>query len=177
MAVLNFDDIPEQRIAPDKKSKSGVISFDDIPTATLTEDTGGVVNALLYGFATPVQAIGKTARALGAETIGKALEATPTPKGYASRGERFINPREGDLNIGGFGVGSLPLAAVEQAGQLAGSLLSRGAGVVIGGALGGPGGAIVGGSTFYVNVTSNDPNAVVDALRVYQKRNGLAVFA
>lgn len=46
--------------------------------------------------------------------------------------------------------------------------------VVTGGSTGG--GAIIGGSTFYVNVTSNDPNAVVDALRVYQKRNGSAVL-
>jgi len=42
--------------------------------------------------------------------------------------------------------------------------------VVTGGSTGG--GAIVGGSTFNVTVNSNDPNAVVDALRVYQKRNG-----
>jgi hypothetical protein len=55
------------------------------------------------------------------------------------------------------------------------TVLVRNGSTVLGGSTGG--GAIVGGSTFYVNVTSNDPNAVVDALRVYQKRNGLAVFA
>ena len=113
------------------------------PTAP-AEETGGFVNALLSGFATPVKELGKTARALGAETIGSALEATPTPKGYVSAGERFMNPREGDLNIGGFAPAYLPRAAVEQAGQLAGSLVSRAGAVALGGALAGPGGAAFG---------------------------------
>jgi len=108
------------------------------------EETGGFGNAFLSGFATPVQAIGRTARAFGAETIGGALESVPTPKGYVSAGERLINPKEGDFTIGGIAPAYLPRAAVEQVGQLAGSIASRSAGAAIGGALAGPGGALVG---------------------------------
>jgi hypothetical protein len=108
------------------------------------EETGGFGNAFLSGFATPVQAIGRTARAFGAETIGSALESVPTPKGYVSAGERLVNPKEGDFTIGGLGLGYLPRAAVEQVGQLAGSIASRSAGAAVGGALAGPGGALVG---------------------------------
>lgn len=108
------------------------------------EETGGFVNEFMAGFATPVQAVGRSARALGAETIGRALESVPTPKNFVSAGERLTNPREGDFTVGGLALGYLPRAAVGQIGQLAGSITSRIGGAAIGGALGGPGGAAIG---------------------------------
>jgi hypothetical protein len=105
----------------------------------------GYGDAFLYGVGQPVRNIGTTARVLGAETIGGALESVPQPENYAPAGERVLTPQEGDLQIGGIGIGSIPRAAVEQAGQLAGSLLSRAAGAGIGASVAGPAGAVVGG--------------------------------
>ncbi|MDC2981501.1 hypothetical protein OA007_02210 [SAR116 cluster bacterium] len=58
---------------------------------------------------------------------------TNAPQNYESASQRFINPEEGDFTVGGFAPGYLPRAAVEQAGQLAGSLATRAGGGVVGG--------------------------------------------
>lgn len=119
-------------------------AFDDAPRSGAAPSEG-YGDAFLYGVGQPVRNIGTTARVLGAETIGGALESVPQPENYAPAGERVLNPQEGDLQIGGIGIGSIPRAAVEQAGQLAGSLLSRAAGAGIGASVAGPAGAVVGG--------------------------------
>jgi len=114
----------------------------DASKAPVSEGYG---DAVLYGLGQPLRNIGTTARVLGAETVGSALERVPVPEGYAPASERVLKPQEGDFAPFGIGVGSIPRASVEQAGQLVGSLLSRGAGVVAGGAMAGAPGAVVGG--------------------------------
>ena len=81
-------------------------------------------------------------------------DATDAPTNYESASDRFINPQEGDFTIGGFAPEYLPRAVVEQAGNLGGSLISRGAGATAAGvATGGnplavAGGAIAGPALF-----------------------------
>jgi hypothetical protein len=129
----------------DKFDVSGLKKLDVSGLQPLSAPSEGYGDAFLYGVGQPIRNIGTTARVLGAEAIGGALESVPQPENYAPAGERVLNPQEGDLQIGGIGIGSIPRAAVEQAGQLAGSLLSRAAGAGIGASVAGPAGAVVGG--------------------------------
>ena len=76
-----------------------------------------------------------------ADTLSGLVDA---PENYQSASDRFINPQEGDFTVGGFAPGYLPRATVEQAGQYAGSLLSRAGGAAAGGAIAGPPGAVAG---------------------------------
>lgn len=102
-------------------------------------------SAFMSGIDRPLENIGETLKATGlAPELGQTLQdATDAPSNYQSASSRFINPEEGDASIAGFGVGYLPRAVTEQAGNLAGSLISRGAGAAIGSTVG-PGGAVVG---------------------------------
>ena len=85
-----------------------------------------------------------TARMLGAEGTADTLSGlTTAPQNYESAAERFINPQEGDFTVGGFAPGCLPRAAVEQAGQFAGSLATRTGGAAIG-SMFGPKGTVAG---------------------------------
>ena len=115
----------------------------------------------MSGIDRPLENIGTTLQATGvAPEFGQTLrDATQAPQNYESASDRFINPQEGDrvINIPGLGEfapGYLPRAVVEQAGNLGGSLISRGAGATAAGiATGGnplavAGGAIAGPALF-----------------------------
>ena len=96
--------------------------------------------ALRYGIDQPTENLATTLEALGFDAQAKATRGLiDAPENYESAAARFMNP-EGE----GYNWRDLPLATVEQAGQLGGSLLSRAGGAAIGGAAG-PGGAIIGG--------------------------------
>lgn len=115
------------------------------PKPTIDQSTDGPMEgfgaAFRYGIDAPLENMGETAEALGAEGTAAALRgATEAPEGYVSAASQFMNDPEG-----GFGWRYLPKATVEQAGQFAGSIASRAAGAAAGGAVGGPVGAIAGG--------------------------------
>ena len=106
-------------------------------------------SAFQQGIDQPFENMATTARALGMEGTANVLSgATDAPVNYESASDRFINPEQGDTTVGGFGVGYLPRAAVEQAGQFIGSMASRvggaGLGAAGGFAVGGPPGAATG---------------------------------
>jgi hypothetical protein len=102
--------------------------------------------AFRYGIDQPSENIATTLRALGFDTQADALsDFVEAPEDYESAAARFINP-EGEWYD--YNWSELPLATVEQAGQLGGSILSRigGAGIGAGaGSLVGPGGTVTGG--------------------------------
>lgn len=115
------------------------------PQPTIDQSTDGPMEgfgaAFRYGIDAPLENMGETAEALGAEGTAAALRgATEAPEGYVSASGQFMNDPEG-----GFGWRYIPKATVEQAGQYAGSIASRLAGAGVGGAVGGPVGAIAGG--------------------------------
>ena len=92
-------------------------------------------SAFQSGIDAPLENMATTARMLGAEGTADMLSGlTQAPANYESAANRFINPQEGDFTIGGFAPQYLPRAAVEQAGQLAGSLATRAGGGLVGGA-------------------------------------------
>jgi len=102
--------------------------------------------AFRYGIDQPTENIATTLEALGFDTQAKELrDLIEAPEDYESAAARFINP-EGEWYD--YNWSELPLATVEQAGQLGGSILSRigGAGIGAGaGSLVGPGGTAIGG--------------------------------
>jgi hypothetical protein len=98
-----------------------------------------ILRALRYGIDQPTENVATTLEALGFDTQAKAArELIDAPEDYESYAAKFIN--EGGE---GFDFSALPLATVEQAGQLGGSILSRLAGAGIG-SIAGPGGALAG---------------------------------
>tara|TARA_R100000655_G_scaffold110013_1_gene166983 strand:- start:38 stop:3184 length:3147 start_codon:yes stop_codon:yes gene_type:complete len=98
-----------------------------------------ILRALRYGVDQPTENVATTLEALGFDTQAKAArELIDAPEAYESYAAKFLN--EGGE---GFDFSALPLATVEQAGQLGGSILSRIAGAGVG-SLAGPGGAIAG---------------------------------
>ena len=102
--------------------------------------------AFRYGIDQPTENVATTLEALGFDTQAKELrDLIEAPEDYESAAARFINP-EGEWYD--YNWSELPLATVEQAGQLGGSILSRigGAGIGAGaGSLVGPGGTAIGG--------------------------------
>ena len=105
-------------------------------------------SAFQSGIDAPLENMATTARMLGAEGTADTLSGlTDAPTNYESASDRFINPEEGDFTIGGFAPGYLPRAAVEQAGQFAGSVATRAGGAAVGTAVtgGNPLGTIAGG--------------------------------
>ena len=101
-------------------------------------------SAFQQGLDAPLENMATTARMLGAEGTADTLSGlTTAPENYESAANRFINPQQGDFTVGGFAPGYLPRAAVEQAGQLAGSLATRAGGATLGSAFG-PKGTVVG---------------------------------
>ena len=103
--------------------------------ATPEKDTS-FSSAFQYGIDAPLENMATTAQALGMEGTADTLSGlTSAPQNYESAAERFINPQEGDAQLFGYGVGYLPRAAAEQAGQFAGSLASRAGGAALGGAI------------------------------------------
>ena len=136
-----FQDIPDEEIlaiyqsnAPTQESVSPTLTSNQQPT----EKDTSFGSAISYGIDQPLENIGITLEALGAEGVGEWLRnVTDQPENYENATEDFINS-QGE----GFNWGYLPRAAVEQAGQLAGSLAARGAGFAVAGpvgALAGPG--------------------------------------
>ncbi len=99
--------------------------------------------ALRFGLDQPTENVATTLKALGFDAQADSLSGlVDAPKNYESAAARFMNPEgEGLLD---FSYRDLPLAIVEQAGQLGGSLLSRGAGAGIGTLAGGVPGAVAG---------------------------------
>ena len=106
-------------------------------------------SAFMQGIDRPLENIGTTLQATGlAPEFGQTLkDATQAPTNYESASDKFINPDEGEFTIGGFAPEYLPRAIVEQAGNLGGSLISRGAGATAAGiATGGNPLAVAGGA-------------------------------
>ena len=99
--------------------------------------------ALRFGLDQPTENVATTLRALGFDTQADSLSGlVDAPENYESAAARFMNPEgEGLLD---FSYKDLPLAIVEQAGQLGGSMLSRAGGF----ALAGPVGALLGPALF-----------------------------
>jgi len=123
-------------------------------TTAAPEDTGpdtSFLGAIRYGLDQPLENIATTSKILGGEGIASLLSgATDAPTNYQSATEGFMN--EGGTF---YDFSYLPRAGVEQAGQFAGSLLSRAAGAALGGAAGSvipgvgtAGGAIAGALAF-----------------------------
>ncbi len=99
-----------------------------------------ILRAFRYGIDQPTENVATTLEALGFDTQAKAArELIDAPEDYESYAAKFIN--EGGK---GFDFSALPLATVEQAGQLGGSILSRMAGAGIGTLAGGVPGAVAG---------------------------------
>ena len=101
------------------------------------------LGAVRYGLDAPLENLAETADALGYKKTGDFLSnLTEAPENYDPASAAFIN--EGGS---GFNFKELPRAAVEQAGQFAGSIASRAGGAAVGAAItgGNPLGAIVGG--------------------------------
>lgn len=88
--------------------------------------------AVSYGLDQPLENIAITSNLLGGEGFGSFLSnLTDAPQGYQSATESFME-EDGFLSK----LSYLPRAAVEQTGQFVGSVASRLAGSVLGGALG-----------------------------------------
>ena len=99
------------------------------------------IGAIRSGIDQPLENFATTARLTGLEGTAEFLSGlTEAPEGYESATEKFLN-EEGT----GFRFGYAPRAVVEQAGQFAGSMVSRLAGAGVGGVIGGLPGAVVGG--------------------------------
>ena len=99
------------------------------------------MGAIRSGIDQPLENFATTARLTGLEGTADFLSGlTEAPEGYESATEKFLN-EEGT----GFRFGYAPRAVVEQAGQFAGSMVSRLAGAGVGGVIGGVPGAIAGG--------------------------------
>jgi hypothetical protein len=116
------------------------------PEAPVEEDTGPDTSfrgAFASGIDQPLENIAETARLLGFGGTSEFLSGlTEAPRNYQSATEGFIN-EDGSL----YDFGYLPRAAVEQSGQLLGSLATKFAGSVVGGAVGSlasPAGTVVG---------------------------------
>ena len=125
------------------QSKKGTPEYETVANAfkeldaQLNPPDTSFSSAFAQGIDQPFENMATTARALGMEGTADALSGlTDAPVNYESASDRFINPQEGDTTVGGFGVGYLPRAAVEQAGQFIGSMASRAGGAGVG-ALGG----------------------------------------
>ena len=101
----------------------------------------GFGDAFKRGIDQPLENFGTTAKVLGAEDLGQSLQdAVDAPPGQSASSQFMHADKDGS-----FAYRYLPKAAVEQAGQFAGSLISRAGGAAAGGVVAGPPGAIAGG--------------------------------
>jgi len=132
------------QVAPQAASPSGV------PPHRLNQATQpkakdgafeGYGNAFMRGIDQPLENMGVTAEALGAKGLGESLKGAVDERPGQSASGQFMNADKD----GTFAYRYLPKAAVEQAGQFAGSLLARAGGAAVGGAVGNVPGAIAGG--------------------------------
>lgn len=133
-----FQDIPDEEILAmyESTSPSGEATQPTLSPkqqSPLIEEDTSFRSAISYGIDQPLENIGITLEALGAEGVGEWLrDLTDQPENYENATEDFINSQGK-----GFNWGYLPRAAVEQAGQLAGSLAARGVGLAVAGPVGG----------------------------------------
>jgi hypothetical protein len=116
----------------------------------INSPTGGFKEAFLQGVDAPLDAMGTTARVLGAEKTGEFLtNLTDAPEGYESASAKFI---EGDED-GSYAYRYLPKAAVEQGAQFAGQQLARVGGAAVG-SMFSPAGSVIGGISAPVIVSA-----------------------
>ena len=100
----------------------------------------GFGNTFLRGIDQPLENFGTTAEVLGNPELAEKLRGAMDTRPGLSATSQFFNADQD----GSFAYRYLPKAAVEQAGQFAGSILSRAGGAAAGGAVAGPKGAVVG---------------------------------
>jgi hypothetical protein len=135
-----FSEQPEAEPAPLEPQAPVGTSF--------MEEIGQIPEALKQAVGQPLEAMGETAEVLGAPEMGATLRgAIEEPEGYIPAAQRFMQPQEGEFQIGGFAPQFLPRAIVEQAGQIGGAILTRAVGGAVGGIAGatlGPKGAVAG---------------------------------
>jgi hypothetical protein len=125
-------------------------SVDSSSNTGINSPTGGFKEAFLQGVDAPLDAMGTTARVLGAEKTGEFLtNLTDAPEGYESASAKFI---EGDED-GSYAYRYLPKAAVEQGAQFAGQQLARVGGAAVG-SMFSPAGSIIGGISAPVIVSA-----------------------
>lgn len=114
------------------------------PQQSQAEPDRSFGSAFSYALDAPLENMAQTANVLGAQGVGQFLSnLTEAPENYQSASAEFMN--EGGA---GYKLSALPRAAVEQAGQFAGSVASRGVGAFLGGAAGSviPGAGTLGGA-------------------------------
>jgi len=125
-------------------------SVDNNSNTGINSPTSGFKEAFLQGVDAPLDAMGTTARVLGAEKTGEFLtNLTEAPEGYESASAKFI---EGDED-GSYAYRYLPKAAVEQGAQFAGQQLARVGGAAVG-SMFSPAGAVIGGISAPVVVSA-----------------------
>ena len=117
-------------------------SVDNSSNTGINSPTGGFKEAFLQGVDAPLDAMGTTARVLGAEKTGEFLtNLTEAPEGYESASAKFI---KGDPDqFLGYDYKYLPKATIEQGAQFVGQLGARAGGAALGSTLG-PAGAVGG---------------------------------
>ena len=132
------------------KTTKADTSVDSSSNTGINSPTGGFKEAFLQGVDAPLDAMGTTARVLGAEKTGEFLtNLTDAPEGYESASAKFI---EGDED-GSYAYRYLPKAAVEQGAQFAGQQLARVGGAAVG-SMFSPAGSIIGGISAPVIVSA-----------------------
>ena len=132
------------QVAPQAASPSGIAPHRrNQATQPKAKDGAfeGYGDAFMRGIDQPLENMGVTAEALGAKGLGESLKGAVDERPGQSASGQFMNADKD----GTFAYRYLPKAAVEQAGQFAGSLLARAGGAAVGGAVGNVPGAIAGG--------------------------------
>lgn len=119
---------------------------------SFAKEIGQLGPAFIESIGRPLESMGETADVLGMSGIASALKGAITePENYESASSRFAEPKPGDSSFLGFAWQYAPRAAVEQAGQLVGSMATRAAGGLAGAPLGPAGiatGAFLGPAIF-----------------------------
>ena len=119
---------------------------------SFAKEIGQLGPAFIESIGRPLESMGETAEALGMSGIASALKGAITePENYESASSSFAEPKPGDSSFLGFAWQYAPRAAVEQAGQLVGSMATRAAGGLAGAPLGPAGiatGAFLGPAIF-----------------------------
>lgn len=136
-----FNDAPPQKISVEGKPPVEEISSEASGLDFVGEEASQLTDAVRYGLDQPLENIGITLEALGADNVGEWFrEVMEAPENYEAASEKFIN-MQGDEYQQSY----LPRAIIEQGGQLIGSLTARVAGAAVGGVVtANPIGAIVG---------------------------------
>ena len=106
------------------------------------EENNNLLDAFKYSIDQPLENMATTFQALGMKGGESFLRnLVEAPENYESAAEQFYSENEG------FDFSYLPRAAFEQAGQIAGSIISRAGGAALGGAIGNVPGAAIGAFT------------------------------